>query len=301
MSAQDIQDRVSAADVTADLERRLRARYPAPAYAYLPQVGDSTGFSVHRHADAIVMGLWPSRGLHLMGFEIKAGRGDWLRELRDPRKAEDIAAFCDQWWVVAPADVILPRQRRAAAAQTTLDGIGDEVESLSADHLDLTTFPDRWGLMVPHGRGQLRTVKPAQTLEAQPLDRAFLAAVLRRAAEHVVLRSSIDAELRAAFQRGLEQGTEHARQERRWQADEDRRRLDALAEFEAVSGVKIDGYRGARIGEAVAMVLRWQDEGRFLASRLEDTRRTLVDLVEHIDRALASGALAAPEQEGGLS
>jgi hypothetical protein len=53
------------------------------------------------------MGLWPSRGLKLMGFEIKAGRGDWLGELRNPRKAESIARFCDQWWVVATQDVIL--------------------------------------------------------------------------------------------------------------------------------------------------------------------------------------------------
>ena len=73
MSIENRTPRVSAADVTVDLERRLRTRYQAPAYAYLPQVGDSTGYSVHRHADAIVMSLWPSRGLHLMGFEIKAG------------------------------------------------------------------------------------------------------------------------------------------------------------------------------------------------------------------------------------
>jgi hypothetical protein len=48
----------------------------------MPQVGDATGADVGRHADVVVMGLWPSRGLKLMGFEIKAGRGDWLGELR---------------------------------------------------------------------------------------------------------------------------------------------------------------------------------------------------------------------------
>src|SRR5215470_16401523 len=100
--------RRSAREITADLERRLRARFASPAYAYLPQVGDATGAGVGRHADVVVMGLWPSRGLKLMGFEIKAGRGDWLGEIRNPSKAESIARFCDQWWVVAPQDVILP-------------------------------------------------------------------------------------------------------------------------------------------------------------------------------------------------
>ncbi len=296
MSAEAIRASQSAADVTADLERRLRARYPAPAYAYLPQVGDSTGYAVHRHADAVVMGLWPSRGLHLMGFEIKAGRGDWLRELRNPRKAEEIAAFCDQWWVVAPADVILPHRRRAPATQAALVGIGDEAEDLSADHLDLTTFPERWGLLVPHGKDQLRAAKSAETLEARPLDRTFLAAMLRRTAEHVVPKSQIEAELRAAYERGVEKGAERARQERRWQAEEEQRLRDAVAEFEACSGVKIREYSGARIGEAVALVLQLQREGNHLTSRIEGVRDRLAELVEHMDRALASDLLRAFEE-----
>ncbi len=293
MSAEAIRASQSAADVTVDLERRLRARYPAPAYAYLLQVGDSTGYAVHRHADAVVMGLWPSRGLRLMGFEIKAGRGDWQRELRDPRKAEEIAAFCDQWWVVAPADVILPRRGRAGTVQATLAGLGDEVEVLSADHLDLATFPERWGLLVPQGKDQLRAVKPAQMLDARPLDRAFLAAVLRRAAEHVVPRSSMEAELRAAYERGVEAGESRARGERQWEADRHQRLLQTIADFEAVSGIKIDRYRGARIGEAVALVVQMQDEGHLLTSRVKGVRDSLAELVQHMDQALASGVLTA--------
>jgi len=90
--------------------------------------------------------LWPSRGLHLMGFEIKAGRGDWLRELKDPGKAEGIAAYCDQWWVVAPAEVIVPRRHRLEL-QPALAGLGHEQARPASDHLDLTTFPEHWGLL----------------------------------------------------------------------------------------------------------------------------------------------------------
>ena len=45
--------------------------------------------------------VWPSRGLYLHGFEIKVHRNDWLRELKNPAKAEEIAGYCHFWWVVA--------------------------------------------------------------------------------------------------------------------------------------------------------------------------------------------------------
>jgi hypothetical protein len=37
----------------------------------------------------------------LSGFEIKSYRGDWLRELKNPAKAEGIASCCNYWWIVA--------------------------------------------------------------------------------------------------------------------------------------------------------------------------------------------------------
>ena len=45
--------------------------------------------------DAVIMSLWPSRGLELHGVEIKVSRADWKREAADPAKAEAIAAYCD--------------------------------------------------------------------------------------------------------------------------------------------------------------------------------------------------------------
>src|SRR3546814_18831404 len=40
------------------------------------------------------------------GMEIKVGRGDWLREQRRPEKAEEIARYCDQWWLVTTEGVV---------------------------------------------------------------------------------------------------------------------------------------------------------------------------------------------------
>lgn len=73
----------------------LRRRYPAPAWAFLEEVRNQTGYArTIRTADALAMSLYPSRGLHLHGFEVKVSRADWFRELNDPKKAEEIAAYC---------------------------------------------------------------------------------------------------------------------------------------------------------------------------------------------------------------
>lgn len=80
----------------------LRKRYPEPAYALITEVRNSTGYARSRtgYADAIAMGCWPSRGLDVQGFEFKTDRGDWLREWKNPIKADQFVKYCDYWWVV---------------------------------------------------------------------------------------------------------------------------------------------------------------------------------------------------------
>ena len=43
--------------------RALRVKYAGNAYAFMEQVGDGTGARTYRWCDALVMSLWPSRGL----------------------------------------------------------------------------------------------------------------------------------------------------------------------------------------------------------------------------------------------
>jgi len=93
---------------SSDLEEKLSYKFSTPAWAFLPQVRNGTGYlrNTTRTADAIAMSLYPSRGLDLHGFEIKVSRTDWLGELKNPEKAEAIAQFCDYWWIVAPKEII---------------------------------------------------------------------------------------------------------------------------------------------------------------------------------------------------
>ena len=59
----------------------LRYRFCQPEWAFLSQVRNGTGYlRTTRTADALAMSLWPSRGLHLYGFEIKVRKSDWKKD-----------------------------------------------------------------------------------------------------------------------------------------------------------------------------------------------------------------------------
>lgn len=140
---------------TGEVMALLRAQYPAErGWAFFEEARNSPGFPRQvRSADGIALGLWPSLGLELLGFEVKVSRSDWRRELKDPSKAGEFQKWCDRWWVVAPAGIV-----------------------------ERAELPPTWGLLeVPEkGRKRLVVSVPAPKLEAQPLDRRFVAALVRQ-------------------------------------------------------------------------------------------------------------------------
>jgi len=143
--------KVTAADLRAAIEKV----HPAPEWACLFEVANQTGVGDgYRYADAIAMCLWPSRGLVIRGFEIKVSRADLRRESNDPAKAESIAKYCDEWWIVTPP------------------GLVQDID---------TELPPAWGLMMLNKHGGLKTVRKAIMTKATPITRKFLAAMLRRA------------------------------------------------------------------------------------------------------------------------
>lgn len=210
----------------------LRKKFPAPEYAFLSHVRNGTGFTrTTRTADAVAMSLWPSRGLHLTGFELKSSRSDWLSELKNPAKADEIGAFCDAWClVVGSPDIVQPGE-----------------------------LPPLWGLIVPDKKGNLRTTVEATVKKKElqkPVTRSFLAAILRNAQE----ASASQAEIKSAINEARD----------KWQADEavirhrdrghNERDLEALrsqvAEFEKASGIHMAQWEsGDRIGKAVRQIL----------------------------------------------
>lgn len=243
---------MSARHTTAQIEEALIRKYASPQWATLLQVRNTTGYAAKkvRTADALSFSLWPSRGLELHGFEIKSLKSDLKRELLDPAKAEDIAQFCDYWWLVV------------------LKGI-----------CDLDEVPTNWGVL-EFDAGELKAIKPAIKLQAQPLNVPMVAGIMRKASETMMPLTQVEAEVsRRVEQRrtGLDDELEH---ERRWHKD-----LKAkVAAFEKASGLKIDRWNplgtAGEIGEAVKVVM---SSGINLAKQDRDLQRTMADLQTIMD------------------
>ena len=240
------------------IHEALIRKFPAPEWAIFFEVANGLGLSDRRYADAIAMSLFPSRGLDVNGFEVKTDRGDWLRELKAPQKADAIASYCDFWWLVTSNDKIAPK---------------DEV-------------PKTWGLLVLKD-GDLRQVKRAERMKPKKIDRAFMGAMFRRAHQWTETQLKNDERVRAA----LEEGKKAGREERQYDVQDRSKEYDRIkqrvAEFEKASGINIDTYQAENIGEAVAAFTAFRNRGSMedmerVAGWIEDTAKGLRDKIEAI-------------------
>lgn len=146
---------------SSQVESLLRKHFCGPHFAFLTQVRNGTGFSrkTARTADAVAMGTWPSRGIHLHGIEIKVDHQDFKREIANPEKAEDIAKFCHFWWLAVTHEKVAP----------------------------VEMVPANWGLLVVSEDGtKMRVAKDAEKLTPTPPDHLLVASLMRKMAEEYV-------------------------------------------------------------------------------------------------------------------
>lgn len=134
----------------------LRSLYAAPEWALFTEVRSSTGSTeILRTADAIAVHLWGGDRWRLHGFEAKASRADWLRELKHPEKSGPLKLFCAAWYLVV-----------AAPWKNIV--------------LHLRELPDRWGL-IEVGTGGASIITAALERDAEEPTPGFLRALLRAA------------------------------------------------------------------------------------------------------------------------
>lgn len=213
----------------------LRQHFNEPEYALLPQVRNQTGFARRvRTADALVMGLWPSRGIYLHGIEIKVSRADWMHEKNSPEKAEEIAKFCDFWWLA----------------------VGDRAIA------KIEEVPVDWGVLAPDDHGKMRVIKQAvKRGDVTPISRPFLAAMIRKLSECKDVFADVDGAIQKQVDLKVAEAKKTLKATVDWEVERKAKDYDKLKSsidaFEKASGVQIDRYSdywNTEIGGAVAAI-----------------------------------------------
>lgn len=252
------------------LEKRLATKDGnGSTHALVSQVRNAAGFEAQRTLDAISMGLWPSRGLRLHGYELKCSRSDWLRELKDPAKAEQFLPMLDFFWIVTSKDVVRE----------------DEL-------------PENWGLLVAQKNGLVQKV-PADALcdltpaaRKRPLppgiDRSFLASLLRAAVRQ---HDATPDDVVKARQEGRAEADAAAEKLARYRREDHDALREQVREFEQASGVSfarwsVDG-NPQQIGSALKSVLEGRRESDRLKRRLEGVRDSAQGAADAAKRELA--------------
>jgi hypothetical protein len=237
-----------------ELIARLEKKYAPPSWAFFTEVKSSVGFG-NRRADGIAVAMWRSLGLEIMGFEVKRSRADWLKELKDGGKSDELFQYCDRWWVVV------------ADASIVKDG----------------ELPPCWGLQVAHGKG-FKTVVKAPKLKPQPLTTWFVAEILRRHFDSQKRPEALDAEFQRGLAIGKEQATPH---DLKYQVEKAEKLKQRVEEFEKVSGVSIDGWRDPKdIGAAVKTILDHGPEK--IKQELVWAQDTVTRTLKEINSAIAA-------------
>ena len=228
------------------LRTLIRQAYPSPEWAVFFEVSNATGSRATRRADAVAVGVWPSRGHQVVGFEFKEDRRDWLRELKNPAKADTIAAHCDTWWVVAGSDGIVR----------------------------LEELPSPWGLCVASkNRVKLNVVKPSVPFaerDTSTMRRSFVAAMLRKVTETMTPNSEISVVVDAAVKDALARERTHRDQIGQTVEDKLKNLQRCIETFQTTSGVNIRDWHGPEtIGIAVKAVLNSNGHRRALEGTLQ--------------------------------
>lgn len=240
---------------SAHIRSLLRARYQHPEWALCFEVANATGGNARRYADAFAMNLFPSRGLAMHGFEIKVSKSDFKNEIANPEKSAAVQQYCDHWWIVAPASAV-----------------------------DESLLPKTWGWMRVDDT-KLVIVKQAPELEAKPVTRAFMAALVRRANE--VDASEIDEIVRKRVRAERDNDEERIKREVASRAAKADQAMKKIEELKAKIGTEHWDYLDAdEVAAAVKFVRACGVAGTYRGMRT--LQRDLKCAAGLIEKAFAS-------------
>ncbi len=136
---------------TRQIIELLKDRHTEPQWAHFVELRDGTGGAYGRRSfDFFAFNLWPSNSYLKIAYEIKVSRGDFFRELDNPKKRESAETFANECYFAVPCGLVKV----------------DEV-------------PEGWGLIECIKNG-LRIKKRAKQRKVESLPMRFVASIARR-------------------------------------------------------------------------------------------------------------------------
>lgn len=250
----------------------LRYKFPENEYVLIQEVSDASGFSRSRSIDFMIINLWQSRGLAITGIERKSNRNDWLREIKQPQKQENHFKYCDYFYLL-----------------TDKEGVA-KIEEI----------PDSWGWYHINESGVLKTLKQAPKLSPVDVNRSFLCAMLRRAADKTkyVHVDSLESRIQESAEK-IKQQRNSELERKAGYYDDLKARVD---EFEKASGLSL-AYRwdsnATKMGEAVKLVMNGGiEQYKEGLERIEKQIKNIHEGVANKLKALSSCSIVAKPLNG---
>lgn len=247
----------------ADMVTLLSHKFSPPDWGFISKVRNQTGYANMsdgiRTADALAMGLWPSRGMDLIGFEIKCSRGDWITELKNASKADAIARYCDCWYIAADKNVVKKEE-----------------------------LPNGWGLIEPSGPG-LKIVVSAARIEKLPMTNLFLAGIFRAIDENVVQKS----EVQQMIKREVEAKVNSKEWNAKYRVENCEGIEKKIKKFEEITGVQLQYFwnDSQAVDWKQAIMLVESKGSSDELKRLYRLKEVALDIAADIDKKLSNKSL----------
>lgn len=242
------------------IDQLLRHRHMPPEWAYFGELRSGTGAYSTQSIDGVAINLWPSKKFRTVAYEIKVSRGDFMREIQNPKKRAFAETISNECYFAVPHKLVDPEE-----------------------------VPEGWGLIFVNAGG-LRTAKVATQRDSVSWPQSFVASIARRCSDDApsvpkplwnVLGKEIDADELLKLASDLRGETVEKQIENvKWQLrhevkNEPRakflREIDALIGLHLGSGYTMDDLRSYLAGNG---------SSRMTDSRLKQMHEWLGEMLE---------------------
>jgi hypothetical protein len=228
-----------------EIEQAVRDLFRNNGCVVLSQVRNGTGYArTARTADMMVVSTWPSRGLYVEGVEIKSNRSDLMRELGNPKKADDLARYCQRWWIAVP------------------DGLTDGL-----------MMPPTWGVITVNDKLKAKVERQGSLLKPEAMDALLVCSILRNFSEGYIPLSEVQPKIEAAVKEANRQ-SDTLRSSRLKELEA------AVHVFRENSGIDLLNEHGltvwnvSQMGKAVKLILNLKGKPLEEIARAQDALRT---------------------------